>query len=508
MSEALQKGPAVRLAMVGVATMLLGGCADSSRMGDPFADPFRTSSSRYDRSPTGSTTQAPPQSQGSNFFAETFRPFDDHPAPAPQPTRAPDYERPHVAPPMAVQSQPLAPPQSIASRPIAAPRPVLAQPVEPTFRPAPAPSASIMRTGPSSVGGWSAEGGVPVVVAQGETAEMIATRYGVPTATLLSLNGYASRAQVQPGSRLVIPVYHAGGAQHAVAAPAQPRPAQTARLEAPKPAQLQAPAPVRQARAAIAPQPQSLSNPTAALAEKRASLAQAKAQETNSRMAKADADARTAQVLADAKKLADGKKLADAKKLNDAKKLAAAKPAAPKQLVASVAPVQPAPVQPVQQAITRPAKQAVVEEAAPATTASVPPPAMGSASQAADSANPEFRWPARGRVIQAFGAGGNDGINIAVPEGTQVKAAEGGKVVYSGSELKGYGNLVLIQHPNGFVSAYANNGSLNVKRGDTVKRGQTIALSGQTGNVASPQLHFELRKGQKPVDPSSYLAGL
>jgi murein DD-endopeptidase MepM/ murein hydrolase activator NlpD len=67
---------------------------------------------------------------------------------------------------------------------------------------------------------------------------------------------------------------------------------------------------------------------------------------------------------------------------------------------------------------------------------------------------------------------------------------------------------VLIRHPNGFVSAYANNGSINVKRGDSVKRGQTIALSGQTGNVASPQLHFELRKGSKPVDPSSFLAGL
>src|SRR5208337_5430373 len=111
----------------------------------------------------------------------------------------------------------------------------------------------------------------------------------------------------------------------------------------------------------------------------------------------------------------------------------------------------------------------------PATTASLQPAASGAAS---DSANPEFRWPARGRVIQAFGAGGNDGINIAVPEGTQVKASEGGVVAYAGSELKGYGNLVLIRHPNGFVSAYANNGSLNVKRGDTVKRGQTIALSG------------------------------
>ena len=95
-----------------------------------------------------------------------------------------------------------------------------------------------------------------------------------------------------------------------------------------------------------------------------------------------------------------------------------------------------------------------------------------------------------------------------MPEGTQVKAAENGKVVYAGAELKGYGNLVLIQHPNGFVSAYANNGSVSVKRGDVVKRGQTIALSGQTGNVASPQLHFELRKGQKPVDPTRYLAGL
>ena len=140
------------------------------------------------------------------------------------------------------------------------------------------------------------------------------------------------------------------------------------------------------------------------------------------------------------------------------------------------------------------------------TTASLPSAAAGAG--ASDSANPEFRWPARGRVIQSFGAAGNDGINIAVPEGTQVKAAEGGVVAYAGSELKGYGNLVLIRHPNGFVSAYANNGSINVKRGETVKRGQTIALSGQTGNVASPQLHFELRKGQKPVDPSNYLAGL
>ena len=89
-----------------------------------------------------------------------------------------------------------------------------------------------------------------------------------------------------------------------------------------------------------------------------------------------------------------------------------------------------------------------------------------------------------------------------------MRAAEDGKVAYAGSALKGYGNLVLIRHSNGFVSAYANNGSLDVKQGETVKRGQVIAKSGATGDVSTPQLHFELRRGQTPVDPTSYLAGL
>jgi murein DD-endopeptidase MepM/ murein hydrolase activator NlpD len=134
-------------------------------------------------------------------------------------------------------------------------------------------------------------------------------------------------------------------------------------------------------------------------------------------------------------------------------------------------------------------------------------PLTGAQADAA-GAEPEFRWPARGRIIQGFKAGGNDGINISVPSGTSVRAAESGVVVYSGDGLKGYGNLVLIKHPNGYVTAYGNNGELDVKRGETVKRGQVIAKSGDTGNVNSPQLHFELRKGSTPVDPTSYLAGL
>jgi len=151
-----------------------------------------------------------------------------------------------------------------------------------------------------------------------------------------------------------------------------------------------------------------------------------------------------------------------------------------------------------------------VQPAQPAVPAAAPQQAAATPAHAAEpeSDKPEFRWPARGRVIQGFKAGSNEGINIAVPEGTAVKAAEAGVVAYAGNELKGYGNLVLIRHPNGFVSAYANNGEIMVKRGETVKRGQQVAKSGQSGNVTSPQLHFELRKGSTPVDPTEFLAGL
>ncbi len=128
----------------------------------------------------------------------------------------------------------------------------------------------------------------------------------------------------------------------------------------------------------------------------------------------------------------------------------------------------------------------------------------------------KFRWPVRGRVISRFGAkpngSKNDGINIAVPEGTSVKAAENGVVAYAGNELKGYGNLVLIRHSGNWVTAYAHNKNLLVRRGQRVKRGQVISKAGRTGSVTSPQLHFEIRKGSSAVNPlksleSSKVAG-
>ncbi|HWM31368.1 MAG TPA: M23 family metallopeptidase, partial [Methyloceanibacter sp.] len=121
-----------------------------------------------------------------------------------------------------------------------------------------------------------------------------------------------------------------------------------------------------------------------------------------------------------------------------------------------------------------------------------------------------FRWPVKGRVIAQFGArpggGHNDGIDLAVPQGTSVQAAENGVVAYAGNELKGYGNLVLVRHANNWVSAYAHNDELLVKRGDKVRRGQVIAKAGASGSVSQPQVHFELRKGSRPVDPTKYMS--
>jgi murein DD-endopeptidase MepM/ murein hydrolase activator NlpD len=515
----------MRLMLAAGAAALMAGCSDANRFSDPFSDPFSSGTAQkvarrpVDRAPTGSigTPGASADAAG----------------PASLPGR--------------VESRPL-PGTTV---PVAG-----AQPSAPR---APAPVASA----PASSGGaggshWTADGGTPITVGSGETAAMLATRYGVPTDALLRANGYANAAQVQPGARLIIPVYRAGAVASAAPAPAA------------APRAIEAPA---SAKTAAAVKPEAKPDPKAAAAEKakaerEAKLAreeEAKAKKAEvlaheqeaKRLKKAEADkaaeearAASAQKAADAKKLAEAKQL-EAKKAAEAKaaeaklaaekaklakadaakakadgvakaeaakaakeaKLAQAEAAraaqAEKQAKAEEAAAAKAEKQAKVAAAEKPAEPARPAEKTVAAAEKVSAPAEEATKvSTSDPDRPEFRWPARGRIIQGFSSGGNDGINIAVPEGTPVKAAEGGQVAYAGSELKGYGNLVLIRHPNGFVTAYAHNGELDVKRGDTVKRGQTIAKSGQSGNVGSPQLHFELRKGATPVDPTSYLAGL
>jgi murein DD-endopeptidase MepM/ murein hydrolase activator NlpD len=142
-------------------------------------------------------------------------------------------------------------------------------------------------------------------------------------------------------------------------------------------------------------------------------------------------------------------------------------------------------------------------------TGAITPPAVQPRAAAGDN---KLRWPVQGKILAAFGQRDdgthNDGINLSVPQGTAVHAADAGTVAYAGSELKGYGNLVLVRHDNGWVTAYAHNDALLVKRGDKVQRGQVIAKAGRTGSVDQPQLHFELRQGSKPVDPVPFLERL
>ena len=121
----------------------------------------------------------------------------------------------------------------------------------------------------------------------------------------------------------------------------------------------------------------------------------------------------------------------------------------------------------------------------------------------------KFSWPVQGQVVSKFGLNAqgqqNDGINIKAKQGAYVKAAEEGVIGYASDGLKGYGNLILIRHKSGWLTAYAHNQKLLVKKGQKVKKGQNIALVGSTGNVSTPQLHFEIRYKTKVVDPQNYL---
>jgi len=192
----------------------------------------------------------------------------------------------------------------------------------------------------------------------------------------------------------------------------------------------------------------------------------------------------------------------------------------PAQVVAPVAVAKAAPAAkpPVVKSVDAKAvalagASAVVEAKAAPKPAPVTPPATAPKSTPVNTAGTrDFIWPISGNVLKGFGQGvdgiRNDGVNIAAAPGSEVRAAAGGEVVYAGNELAGFGNLVLIRHPGGWVTAYAHSDALRVKEGDLVKQGQTIATAGQTGNATTTQVHFELRKGKEPVDPALHLPGL
>lgn len=183
----------------------------------------------------------------------------------------------------------------------------------------------------------------------------------------------------------------------------------------------------------------------------------------------------------------------------------APKPAKTSSASPATAPeAQPAPIsQPAPIAAAEPNKASPAPTPATAddnAPVAAPPPRAGRA----------FAWPVTGTVIAKYGPGAaegtsNPGINIAVPVGTPVHAADNGVVVYAGNELAGFGNLLLVKHDGGWMTVYAHNQQLLVHKGAVVHRGQIIAKSGNTGKVDQPQLHFEVRKEADSVDPMDYL---
>ncbi len=388
---------------------------------------------------------------------------------------------------------------------------------------------------------WSSAGGTMVTVAPGESSATIARKYGIPEDAILATNRMNSAAQMQPGSQIIIPTYVYGQPAKGVVAATAPT------LSAPA-----APAAPAMPQGTLGTMPASAAKAVPPAAASAAHAAKAPAatpyvvKSGDSLRGVAKRNGLTYKELAAANgldptsELKIGQKIvipgagaaavpvaaaaAPANTLQvPASRTPAGKPAhvlaPPPAAAAAVAPVASAPVAAVPQKVAAPTKVAAlptqmsdagsaVESAAKAAAAPDP-----EAEAEADAGSPKsgFRWPARGRVITGFGktsnGESNDGINLAVPAGTPVKAADEGTVVYAGNELQGYGNLVLVRHSNGWVTAYAHNSELLVSKGDTVKRGQVISKAGATGNVTSPQLHFELRKGSRPVDPTPYLTG-
>lgn len=321
----------------------------------------------------------------------------------------------------------------------------------------------------AAVPGWSGEGGQRIIVGTGDTVDTLSRRFNVPPAAIMHANRMSGPRQLQPGQQLIIP-------RRLASAPAAPA------LGA---------APATKPAAQAASRTHVVGNGDTLMKLSRrynVSLSQLAA----------------ANNLSTTSLLRPGVRL----RIPGNGPVIAAKPApAPARQVAAAAPA-PAPVQPRRVAAIEPAQTAQM-----AQSSSPAEPAVESSVKTAEATGglPSFRWPVRGRIIVGYGAKANgkqnEGINVAVPEGTPIKAAEDGIVAYAGNELKGYGNLVLIRHSNGYVSAYAHASELSVKRGDNIRRGHVLGKAGQTGEVSSPQLHFEIRKGSTPVDPMQFLSG-
>lgn len=438
-----------RVAIALIALGLAGCSSEVTRFDDPFANPFRDTPSRE---VTGSapTVQSAPSGR-----------IEAQPLPQTQSYQA----LPPPSDPYHQSTLPASPGSSGGSVGMTSYGPARAPPSDVT---------AAVRRAPATAD-WQWDGGTAITVVSGETVDDLAHRYGVPAAAIIRANGLTTAGPLQAGQRLVIPRYNSAS----VAA----SPAVINRSAPPKAAAPYIVAGGARSSLRVAPR----SPPPGGVHV-------VQPHETLTSIARRY-----------------GKTVAEVAALNHIQPYTRVRMG--DRIVISGAAVAVAPKQPPT-AVPPSSDSKVVRADPPQRAQVVTPETRDNASAVSPSKNetPSFGWPARGRVIAGFGdklpsGQPNDGINLAVPEGTAVRAAEDGTVAYAGSELRGYGNLILIRHPNGFVTAYAHTSEILVKRNEAVKRGQVIARSGATGAVTSPQLHFETRKGSTPVNPMQYLTG-
>jgi len=360
--------------------------------------------------------------------------------------------------------------------------------------------------------GWSRAGGTQVTVKSGETVYNLSRRFGVPADVIMKSNGLTESDGLKAGSKIVIPTYVYSDKAGVSAPDDNPR---TAKAKSSRGEHQPSNQGEQQQNLAVLPQTQKSKDKSGAATTASADDTNAKPSgaagtykvqegDTLSRIARNTGVGVTA--IKQANGLSDGNiRVGQTLKIPGAggsTKVASAAPAATDAVVTNT-------TKPVEvPAATKPA--AAGEKVAVYT----PPKKTEKVIEQADETAPNatgigrMRWPVRGRVISQYGKGSgksNDGIDISVPEGTPVKAAENGVVIYAGDGLKEFGNTVLVRHEDGLVTVYGHASQLKVQRGDKVKRGQDIAVSGMSGSTDAPKLHFEVRKNSSPVDPSTYL---
>ena len=397
--------------------------------------------------------------------------------------------------PMSVQRGELADPTAGASR-TAERTAALEQELPRKAKTVPADTDSLTTATVRTKAGWSTHNAPVVMLRQGESLKTLSKRYGVPEKEILAANGLKRSSDAEPGQKIVIPTFST------TASAAKASTDHTLKIDG------KLPTPERKGEQNVAILPGTSAREKVKAESGQTSSNLADAGEGKSKggyeVQPGDSLARIARangVSVDALKKANGLQTASIRIGQTLVIPAAAEAATDKTVTASLPvakKVETAEKKP--ETYKAPVKTVSVTEAAARPVTDDVPEATGIG---------KYRWPVRGAVIAAYGANvdgnRNDGIDISVPEGTPIKAAENGVVIYAGSSLKELGNAVLVRHDDGTVTVYGHAGELNVQRGQKIQRGQTVAVSGMSGNATRPKLHFEVRKNATPVNPMTYL---